>query len=166
MINGEKSTFAIECEIHHTFENFIYCNFRFWIAGEQIGDWSEESVLGVLIHSAKVFARYQGERYLEQAEGMSAMSLRNYIDRITTSDDPNDMQVSIEGHYRQRFLLHEIADDSVARDFEVMVVERADGAQRVLSKRRDGDDLQEKTLPKLTVDKAVAEFLLWAEQQA
>ena len=163
MLIGEKSIFAIECKVRRSFENFIYCNFRFWIVGEPIGDWDEEVVLGVLMHSAKIFMLYQGDRHLEQADNMSTELLWRHITRFTHSDDLEDMLIGLDGHYRPRFLLHDIADDSVAKVCDVAVVERADGVQLLLWKSRGSKDIHEAILPELTVDKTVGNFLRWAE---
>lgn len=162
MLFGDKSTFAVECEVRETIDTFVYCNFRFWIVGEAIGDWQEDVVLGTLIHSADVFLLYQGDRGLDMAEGMSAQLLWQHINKVATSDDANNLRLSLEGRYRQRYLLHEIAPDSVATVCEVVVVERKDGLQRLLWKIRGGKDLQEMTLPSLTVDRAVGDFCKWA----
>ncbi|MES2758215.1 MAG: hypothetical protein V4693_12650 [Pseudomonadota bacterium] len=128
-----------------------------------IGDWNQEVVLGVLVYSAKVFMLYQGNRHLEQADRLSAELLWRHIDRFTHSDDPEDLKIGLEGRYRPRFLIHDIADDSVASAYEVVVVERADGCQRLLWKSRGGDVIQEIDLPKLTVDTTISSFLRWAE---
>jgi hypothetical protein len=163
MLINDKSIFSIECEVRHKSDDFVFCNFRFWIAGNPIGDWSQEVVLGVLIHSAKVFMLYQGNRHLEQADRLSAELLWRHIDRFTHSDDPEDLKIGLEERYRPRFLIHDIADDSVATVCEVVVVDRADGIQRLLWKFRDSDNIQEATLPKLTVDNTVFNFIDWAE---
>ena len=76
---GDKSTFAIECELRATIDTFYYCNFRFWIAGEPIGDWEEQSVLGVLMHSSDVFMRFQGARQSEVGNSMSSELLWQHI---------------------------------------------------------------------------------------
>lgn len=166
MLIGEKLKFAIECEIRNSFNNFVYCNFRFWIAGNAIGDWSEEAVLGVLINSAKVFLLFQGDRHLEVSDSMSTKELWHHIARYSNSDDPNDLRIGLKERYRPRFLLHDIADDSIAKVCEMVVVERADGIQRLLWKNRSSNDIQETTLPPRTVDKTVADFLQWAEMVA
>lgn len=163
MLINDKSTFSIECEVRHRSDDFIFCNFRFWIAGNTIGDWSQEAVLGVLVHSANVFMLYRGNRHLEQADHLSTELLWRHIDRFTNSDDPEDLQIGLAERYRPRFLIHDIADDSVATVCEVIVVERADGTQRLLWKFRDSNNIHEATLPKLTVDYTVFDFIRWAE---
>lgn len=163
---GDKSTFAIECKIRDAIDSFVYCNFRFWIAGEPIGDWDEAAVLGVLMHSADVYMRYQGNRCLDIANNMNTEQLWNHIDRVVKSDAPDDLYLSLEGRYRQRYLLHEIADDSVATVCKVIVVERSDGAQRLLWKSNGSTNIQEILLPKLTVDKTAGDFLYWAKTQS
>lgn len=162
MLSGDKSTFAIECEIRDAVDSFVYCNFRFWIAGKPIGDWDEELVLGVLMNSAVVYMRYQGNRCLDIANNMNTEQLWNHIDRVVNSDDPDELHMSLECRYRQRYLLHEISDGSVATVCKVILVYRNDGMQRLLWKSKGANNIQEMTLPKLTVDKAVADFLHWA----
>ena len=165
MLAGEKSTFAIECEIRDEVDTFIYCNLRFWIAGNPIGDWNKVAVLGVVIHSAKIFMLYSGSRYLEFKKSMTADSLWFHIDRFSKSDKPAELQISLEGRYRQRFLLHEIANDSVATEYEVIVVERLDDVQRLLWKSKSENDIHELNLPSVTVDTVIANFLHWAESR-
>ena len=162
MLIGDKSAFAIECEIRDRSDSFTYCNFRFWIAGAPIGDWDEQTVLGVLVHSATVIMRYQSNRHLAQANSMNTGALWHHIDRFANSDDPEDQRIGLEERYRQRFLLHELADDSVGRKFEVIIVDCADGTQRLLWKSRNSNVVKEIRLPELSIDKIVGDFLLWA----
>ena len=164
MLSGDKSTFAIESEIRDAIDSFVYCKFRFWVAGNPIGDWNEEVVLGVLRHSANVLMRYQGDRCLDVASNMNTEQLWQHIDRIANSDDPDDLHISLEGRYRQRYLLHEISYESVGKVCKIIVVDRNDGYQRLLWKCNGDNEIQELTLPKLTVDNVVNEFLDWAEQ--
>lgn len=166
MLSGDKSTFAIECEVRDEIDSFVYCNFRFWVAGKPIGDWNEEAVLGVLMHSANVFMLYQGDRCLNIPNNMNAEQLWQHIDKVANSDDPDDLRISLEGRYRQRYLLHEISDDSVATVCEVFVVDRGDGMQRLLWKNKGDNNIQEMTLPKLTIDNTVSDFLRWAKSQS
>lgn len=165
MLAGDKSTFAAECEIRDAIDSFVYCNFRFWIAGEPIGDWSEEVVLGVLMHSANVFMLYQGDRCLNKSNNMNTEQLWQHVNKVANSDAQDDLRISLEGRYRQRYLLHEISDDSVATVCTIFIVDRNDGMQRLLWKNKGDSNIQEITLPKLTVDKAVDDFLRWANSQ-
>lgn len=161
---GDKSIFAIECEVCDVIDTFVYCNFRFWVAGEPLGDWNMEVVLGVLMHSAEVFMRYKGNRYLELANSNNTEMIWKHINNVANSDDPEDLRISLEGGYRSRFLLHEIADDSVATVCKIIIVEQTDGVQRLLWQYKGSNDIQELILPKLTVDNAVTGFLGWAKQ--
>lgn len=163
MLIGDKSMFAIECEVRDKFDSFVYCNFRIWIADGPIGNWDEEVVLGVVMYAAKVFAADRGNRHLNLADCMSAEELWRHIDRFANADDPSDLRMGLEERYRSRFFLHDIADDSLATVAEVMVVERTDGVQRLLWKTRDGSHVHEIAIPKLTVDQVISEFLDWAE---
>lgn len=165
MLAGDKLTFAIESVVRERIADFVYCNFRFWIAGEPIGDWDDELVLGVLVHSADIFLLYQGDRCLDIANNMDADLLWQHIEKVANSDDPEDLRLSLEGHYRQRYLLHEIATDSVASVCKIFVVERSDGIQRLLWKRKVDSNTQEIRLPQLSVDQVVTQFLEWAKEQ-
>src|SRR5262245_60508085 len=147
MLLGDQSTFAIECEIRDIVDGFIYCNFRFWIQGNPIGDWNKEAVLGVLIHSANIIMEYQGNRYIVQVDTVDPNALWGYIDRISHSDDPDEMEMALEEHYGPRFLLHQLADDSVATVCKVIIVEHSNGIQRLLWKKIDSSDIQEIILP-------------------
>lgn len=163
MLTGDKSTFAIECEMCAASDSFVYCSFRCWIADEPIGDWDEEVALGVLIHSATVIMRYQNKRHLAQADSLTAEALWRNIDQFVNSENPVDLRVGLEGRYRQRFLLHQLADDSVATVCEVIVAERTNGLQRLLWKCIDSNEIREITLPELSIDRTIAKFLQWAE---
>ena len=156
----------MECDICGKAEGFIFCHFRFWIMDSPIGDWAEESVLGVLAHSAGVISKYQGNRHLPQADNLSAIDLWEHVTKICDSDDPMDLHISLEGRYHQKFLLHELADDAVATVCEVIVIERSDGIQLLLWKNRGEQHVNEIDLPKLTVDNAISTFIDWAKQQA
>jgi hypothetical protein len=136
---------------------------RFWIAGESIGDWNEEATLGVLLHSASVIMRYKNCRHLHQADTMGTEELWRHVERFAYSDDADDLQIGVEERYRQRFLIHELADDSIASVCKVILVERADGIQRLLWQTGGSVEIHELILPKLTVDHAIRDFIYWAE---
>lgn len=159
MLIGEKSNFAVEWDIVSTFEGFVYAHFRFWIAGEPIGDWNEEVVLGVLIHSAKAFLMFKGERHLPETDGMNSEELWSHIEHYCNSDDPFEMNTAIAGNYRLRFLVHEIADDSVAPLCSIIVVDQINGTQRLVWKRAGSTRIHEAKFSKLLVDEVIADFV-------
>lgn len=163
MLIGEKSSFAVEWVVVSTFEGFVYAHFRFWIAGEPIGDWNEEPVLGVLIHSSKAFLMFKGKRHLPETDGMSSEDLWSYIEHYSNSDDPREMQIAVEGNYRVRFLLHEIADDSVAPLCQIILVDQKNGDQRLLWKHVGSTQIQEEIYSKSVVDEVIENFVRSAD---
>lgn len=163
MLIGDKSLFCIECDVCDRFAGFVYCNFRFWLGGAPVGNWDEECVLGVLIQSADVFLKYQGNRHLAVADTVKSSMLWDHISEFTESGCADALSIGIEAHYRQRFLLHTIADDSVATMAHVVVVERADMVQRLLWCKHDDKIVNELLLEKGTVDGVIAKFLAWAD---
>jgi hypothetical protein len=165
MIIGEKSCFAVEWDVVSTFDNFVYGHFRFWIEGEPIGDWNEEAVLGVLIHSATVFLKFKGKRHLAAAECMNSEQLWCYVDRYSHSDDPVEMKIALEGNYRARFLVHEIADDSVATVCKIILVDQMNGDQRLLWKYNGSASVREIRCSKLVVDGVIEEFIRRADRE-
>ena len=159
MLIGEQSVFAIEWEVVDKFDEFVYGHFRFWIAGEPLGNWDGEAVLGVLIHSAIVFLKFKGDRHVSGSDSLGADELWTHIDYFSHSDDAEALNVALAGNYRVRFLLHELADDSVGTVCKIFLVDRMDGAQRILWRRSDSNQICEVTCPKTVVDEVVASFI-------
>lgn len=159
MLIGNKNSFGIEYEIRDRFGSFIYCNFRFWLGGIPVGDWDEECVLGVLIHSAVGFIEYRGNRHFIGGDLLEPQILWNRIKEFTDTGNDEMLWIGIEGQYRMRFLLHLIADDSLETVADVVVVDRADRMQRLLWCRLDDNIVNELILEKETVDDVVAKFI-------
>jgi len=165
MLLGDKCIFAVECEIQNRFDSFVYCTFRFWIKGDPVGDWDEEVVLGVIVNAAHVFLRYENDRRLDNIDCSSSVLAWARINQISNSDDPEELRLSLERQYRQRYLLHEIADESVAPIAQVIVIDCSDGSQRILWKMREGIVIHEVVAPSLTVDRVLELFVQWAENR-
>lgn len=159
MLIGNKNSFGIEYEIRDRFGNFVYCNFRFWLGGIPVGNWDEECVLGVLIHSAAGFIAYRGNRHFIGGDLLEPQILWNRIKEFTDTGNDAMLWIGIEGQYRMRFLLHLIADDPLEKVAHVVVVDRADGMQRLLWCRFDDNIVSELILEKETVDDVVAKFI-------
>lgn len=162
MLIGCPSDFAIECEERKAFEGYVLCGFRFWIAGESLGDWDEEVVLGTIVASAEIFTRYAGSRHFGDRRLMNASDLVNYVDKIARSDEPHDLEEAITARYQQRFLLTQMASDSIASEWTVVVEDRPDDTQRIGWKKHLEVITREVLLPARTVDTVVSNFLVWA----
>jgi Immunity protein 42 len=156
---GDQSTFAIEYELINQVDTFTYCRFRFWIDGHDIGDWNEVCVLGVLLHSASIFMRYKGNRSVKIPAGTSAEDVWDYIASTCLSDDPVLMHLAIEQHLRQKHFLHELADETVASHYLVLVVDDGDYQRLIWRSRAAKSLLFDKRVASGTVDKVVAKFI-------
>jgi hypothetical protein len=135
MLFGCSSDFSIECEERKAFAGYVSCGFRFWIAGESLGEWEEEVVLGTIVVSAEIFMKYSGSRHFGDRRSMNASDLLNYIDKITRSDERHDLEEAITGRYQQKFLLTQMASDSIADEWTIVVEDRPDDTQRIAWKR-------------------------------
>lgn len=163
MLIGDPSNFAIEFDVVDVYDNFAYCSFYFWVDGKKIGNSAEEAVLGVIIHSSKVFLRYEGKRKLAAADDMADSQLWNYLESHIYSDEPVEYAIALEGQYRIRFLLHDIADDSIGTVCKIMLVEQSDGFQRLLWKCNGSNLLRAIRLKPLVVDSVIKSFIEAAE---
>ena len=162
MFFGSKTKFGIECEIRHTAADFVFCGFRFWVGGEPVGDWNEDCVLGVLLHSAEIFNKYAGKRLIEEVvQDLDADEIMSEIEMRTNGVDPTQIQKAVHERYRQRYLLHEVADDSVGKEYCVAVID-ANVGQRIVYKKRGGDSAQEVRVADHEVDESITAFINWA----
>jgi hypothetical protein len=156
---GDPTSFAIEWQLRVRADSFQFCGFRFWIAGHAVGDWGEDEVLGSLLHAAEVFHRYDGNRHFDGSRALHTSALIAVLEEITTSTDPGALQRSIEGRFRQRYLLHELAPVSVAPHFVVIAIDQEHGAQRVLCRDKDTNMSFDVVVPAHGVDTAVGRFI-------
>lgn len=166
MIFGKVERFGIECQLQERIGSFQICNFRFWLGGFQLGNWNEESVLGVIVHSMQIFLRCRGNRHEEIADRLQAEELFERLYESAYDEDSEKWGVAVERQYRQRLHLEELGADSTGRDYCILMVEKANREQRVIWKKRNSSELHELTLPPLTVDQVVDEFIEWAEKRA
>lgn len=160
MLFGEMTEFAIECEVVDQVDSFTYCRFRFWLAGRPIGDYRHENVLGTIAFCAQSFLRYRGQRRLPPN-----VPGETEFDRLTAllqSDDPQTMQMALKIGARNRFALHEVADDAVGLTADIYVID-GEGEQMILAKApRTGDEVVKKAVPAGRVDAILDGFVQWS----
>lgn len=159
MLFGDTAEFAIECEVVEQVEAFVYCRFRLWLAGKPIGDFEHESVLGTIAFSVQSFLRYRGRRQLPP--NLPGATDLERLTALTQSDDPETMQVALDLGARNRFALHEVADDAVGMSADVYVID-GEGEQMIIAKSpRTVGEMVVRVLPAGRVDAVLDSFLEW-----
>jgi len=161
MLFGKKLKFCIECEVTNSVEHFTFCQFRFWISGQPVGNWNEEVVLESIIYCVEIFLKFRGLRYLTLADDTSSEQLWNHITTYTYSNEPDIMLFGLKNNYRARFLLHEVSVNSIQNYYEVIMAETNGGKQRLLWKLRSESIINEFIFAKFTVDDALEKFIDW-----
>lgn len=63
MIAGNKDRFAIEAELESSQDGWIFGRFRFWLCGNQVGNWSDINDLKGCVHWLRQFATSAKDRY-------------------------------------------------------------------------------------------------------
>jgi hypothetical protein len=160
MLFGEMTEFAIECEVVDQVEPFIYCRFRFWLAGRPIGDYLHENVLGTLVFCAQSFLRYRGQRRLPS--NVPGETEFERLTALTQSDNPVTMQMALRMGARSRFALHEVADDAVGSMADLYVID-GEGEQMILAKApRSSDEVVMTAVPAGRVDAILDGFVQWS----
>lgn len=162
MIFGDVKTFAIQCERLDPAlsDGFKFAHFCVWIAGNRYGDWHDWVSLGAIIHSASVFLKYRGQRDFNAISINRPEDVFQYVRDLHASGDPLDFQLSIQIRARLKYLLHEIAVESL--EDQVYAVLYQQGHREYLVWETLGDEVQCISMARGGVDDVVGQFVDWA----
>lgn len=162
MLFGDTSEFAIECEVTDQVDSFTYCHFRFWLAGQSVGDYEHESVLGTIASCAQGFLRYRGQRRLPL--NVTGETEFEKLTELTQSDDAETMQTALEIGARHRFALHEVADDAVGAIADLYVLDGQDVQRMIAKSPRASGAVLVRNVSAGRVDAILDDFMQWAER--
>lgn len=166
MLIGNPSRFALECVITNRTEGYQFCHLRFFICNKEIGDFSEQTTLGVCLYNAEIFVKYRTERLELEANGLSASELFDIYYASLFDPEPQKYLAAMRKSYSSRFHLEEVGGESIREDFAILVVGVSMDRERVIVKKKadwigGSCDISETEFPSGTVDAVIQEFLIW-----
>jgi hypothetical protein len=161
---GAKEAFAIECELTKSSNGFRFCNLRFWVDSTPYGDFSQQTTLGVCLHSASIFLKYSDERYEPDLADEPAEVVFDAVYESLRLDGHPLYEHALKSGFSSRFHFEEIGGESFREDFAAIVIQSENGSQRFIWRNRtSGGLLQEAILPPHYVDNVVKDFVAWGE---
>lgn len=172
---GEKSQFAIAAEVVRRVDTWLYGHLCFWVEGAEIGDYEEEVLLKTCASHLREFLDLE-DRAWPDAEGMTKEALFSTVydsiivdlhdsKRPRMKEDANKAAI-IERYKLRRFHLDHVGDGAFVDKYGVVMIRRADGANRLLWRDLATKTLRESIIPPGVFEHAAASFLSWVRSQS
>jgi hypothetical protein len=176
---GNKTIFAIECELSRAFTNPIYIHFRFWAGGENIGNYEDEIFLSTCISYLKEFMEFAGQRFEPELEGQSKEDIFRLIFDSVVFTVPPGMNISefICGgasfeenpmprykNIEKRFHLDAVGVSSFDK-FNIILVETLSGEERLIWRTLSDMELHEIVIPLKGFETVAKQFTSWVDEQ-
>ncbi len=175
-IFGNKSNFAIECQVSRILDNKLYLNFQLWIDEESIGDYEDEIPLSGCIGYLIDFLKFSDDRYEPDLEdkskdevfdkifnsviytfpkGATLEQMINFGFHLDNSNLPQYENIEL------RFHLDPLGMSSFADKFNIILVETKDKRQRIIWRNLSDLKLHETILKPKTFETIAIQFLEW-----
>lgn len=155
MIFGDQQTFALSCTETPSAEHELFLGVSLFVAGREIGDSSEISPAGVIVHSANVFLKYSESRDMEFCDSRTA------FEYLYSSMYGDNWRVGVGAQHRARFAVHEIFDISVSDQQWLVFLVDFSSESRVLIGRRDAGYVESQVVPRGYVERMLGDLLNW-----
>ena len=175
---GDKSNFAIECQVSRNLDNQPYINFRLWIDEKPIGDYEDEIPLFGCTSYLINFLKFSETRYEADLENKSKEEVFDQIfnsviftfpegltmdDLIRKNSELYKLTPAPYEKMEERFHLDPLGLSSFADKFNVILVEKKDRRQRLIWRNLFNLELHEKVLEPQSFESVAAQFLEWSK---
>ncbi len=155
MLFGDRQTFALKCVETHSADHGVFLGVSLLVASQEIGDSSEISPAGVIVHSANVFLKYSGARDLAPCDSRTA------FEHLHETMYGDNWRGGVAAQYRARYAVHEVFDASVSDQRWLVFLVDFDYESRVLLGRRDAGYVNSQLVPRGYVEQVLGELLNW-----
>lgn len=180
MLFGDKGHFAIECQLTSVSNDWVFANFCFWIAGSQVGDFADTMLLRPGTERLKKFLLRAKERQAKNFDGQSkeevfaaifdaamltvpqGIALHDYL-RTSHAPEPN-LTTAEQRSLIDCFHLDPVGMSAFADKWNIVLLEQADGAQRIIWRSLQEMTLHEITLPAALFNQVAGDFLKWVDK--
>lgn len=164
MLFGEKSNFALECELENPLDEFFNCKICLWADGEQIGNYERGSSLRVSASFFRDTLRFVSELHDEALDGKSAEAVLKFIYKKLYEVPEEDVSIEELEHHWQRYGKFLICPDGgPAFDGWLAVLLLEPIRERFLWRYALGA-ARESFLPVGRYEATVSSFLAWADR--
>jgi predicted house-cleaning noncanonical NTP pyrophosphatase (MazG superfamily) len=180
-IFGDKSSFAIECQISRVLNGQTYAHLRLWVGGKPIGDYEDEIILSSCISYLSDFLKFTGNRYEpdldeKSKEEVFQLIFDSVVDTIPTGittlsemvsiyNSSNDNAQPLYDNIERRFHLDSFGMSSFSDKFNLILVETKSGKQRLIWRTLSDMEIHEALLKPKSFEAIANQFLVWAESQ-
>lgn len=178
MLFGDISTFAIECEVtDRVDERWSFGHFRMWSAGQSIGDYGDSADLRGCLNWLVDSVSGAGARREPSLDDRSKDEIFRLVYdpfmvtfpegvqfRDYEQPEETDEMVTARSAYpdaRNRFHIDHVGMSSFS-NWSVILIERGDGAQRLLWRRIRDSEIGECVLGPNCFEAVASEFIEWA----
>lgn len=171
MLFGNIHSLAIEAELLEIYGKWTYARLRFWVGGQDIGDFSDTSDLAGSARWGRTFLQESSRRTRVDLDEMPAPDVyellygRFVIDitRVDISAETLYSPIVYEHWDRDAYLLDDVGESSLRDKFAVLAVRRRDGHDRIIVKSFRDDVVSEVLLPPGECDATIASYCTWVE---
>jgi len=171
MLFGNIHSLAIEAELLEIYGKWTYASLRFWVGGQEIGDFSDTSDLAGSARWLRAFLQESSRRTRVDLDEMPAPDVyellygRFVIDitRVDITVKRPTSPISHEPWDRDPYLLDDVGESSLRDKFAVLAVRRSDAQDRIIVKSFRDDVVWEVLLPPGECDATIVSYCTWVE---
>ncbi|RUR81868.1 Imm42 family immunity protein [Chlorogloeopsis fritschii PCC 9212] len=180
-IFGDKSSFAIECQVSRVIDGQTFAHLRLWVGGKPIGDYEDEIVLSSCISYLLDFLKFTGDRYEPNLDEKSKEEVFQLIfdsvvytiptgittlsEIVSIYNSSNDKAQLLYENIERRFHLDSFGMSSFSDKFNLILVETKSGKQRLIWRALSDMKIHEALLEPKSFEAIANQFLVWAESQ-
>lgn len=164
MVVGNKSRFAIACEIEYLIDNHVLGRFQFWVEEKPIGDWDDLAYLLGCANGLYEFVKLPKNRFELELENKSKEEVFFLLfDSFMPAATEEDVEPPFEGTER-RFHISYLGMSSFIDRFDVLLIE-TECEQRILWRDAKDQVMHEAILPANEIQAVAIEFCRWFASQ-
>lgn len=174
LVFGDPETLAFEVERSVEIDGWAFIHFRIWVGRIPFGNFDDDAPLKVVVERLTSFLLFMGQRCEAELDQLPADEVyRRLFDSIAITYEPGMSLADIpdegdaEPPYRQilaRFHLHEVGDSALFGEANLLLMETADGHERVISRDLKTLQTRDTWLPGGSLERAAKPFLIWADR--
>ncbi|WP_321532122.1 Imm42 family immunity protein [uncultured Desulfuromonas sp.] len=164
MLFGDKSLFAIECEVTEQLDEWDFGHIIFWFCNNAVGNWEDSTDLRGCLNWLNKFSSQVCNRFEDALEGLNKESVFKllYDSVIFTGTSEIKEKPKFEDIF-SRFHISHLGMSSFEQ-FDILLIEQQNGQQRCLWRHADSNEINECYLPKKEMQRVAMHCCIWLKE--
>lgn len=164
MIFGQPEEFAIEAEVSDRDGKWLFGHLGFFVGGLSVGEMTQTSDLAGSARAGRVLLRASRRRTRPDLDGLEASLAFDQVYGRYVVPVVGPVMDGLAGQWdRDPYLLDDLGESSLRDKFAVILLRRADGADRVVVKQYSDEHIWERVVRPGVCDGAIESYCGWIE---